>query len=145
MESLTRRIETIFGADQKQSASLGWLHRAHDWNFVDACPLAERRGANTRVEFGKPIEHAVLSRTNLTIAIVAPLGLRFHDTVRCTLGDGLNVSAYPIGRPTARQQALIKTESGVLCASSCGRTSSGGKTATAAAPFGKQTPQTRVL
>ena len=41
------------------------------------------------------------------LTIVAPLGLRFHDTVSGALvGDGLNVWAYPTGRPTARQQAL---------------------------------------
>ena len=41
------------------------------------------------------------------LTIVAPLGLRFHDTVSGALvGAGLNVSAYPTGRPTARQQAL---------------------------------------
>lgn len=41
------------------------------------------------------------------LAIVAPLGLRFHDTVSGNVvGDGLSVWAYPPAKPTARQRAL---------------------------------------
>jgi hypothetical protein len=41
------------------------------------------------------------------LTMVAPLGLRFHDTMSGSLvGDGLSIWAYPPGRPTARQQAI---------------------------------------
>lgn len=41
------------------------------------------------------------------LTMVAPLGLRFHDTSNGALvGDGLNVWAYPLGRSTAKQPAI---------------------------------------
>jgi hypothetical protein len=39
--------------------------------------------------------------------MVAPLGLRFHDTTTGTLvGDGLSIWAYPVGRPSAKRPAI---------------------------------------
>src|SRR5215213_7602441 len=41
------------------------------------------------------------------LTMVAPLGLRFHDTSTGVLvGDGLSVWAYPVGRPTAKRSAI---------------------------------------
>ena len=41
------------------------------------------------------------------VTIVAPLGLRFHDTISGSLvGAGLSVWAYPFGRPMARRRAV---------------------------------------
>ena len=41
------------------------------------------------------------------LTMVAPLGLRFHDTTNGTLvGDGLSVWAYPLGRPNAKRPAI---------------------------------------
>ena len=41
------------------------------------------------------------------LTMVAPLGLRFHDTTNsAVVGDGLSVSAYPVGRPSAKRQAI---------------------------------------
>ena len=41
------------------------------------------------------------------LTMVAPLGLRFHDTTTGTIvGDGLSVWAYPVARPTAKSQAV---------------------------------------
>lgn len=41
------------------------------------------------------------------LTMVAPLGLRFHDTSTGGLvGDGLVVWAYPLGKPTARRRAI---------------------------------------
>lgn len=40
------------------------------------------------------------------LTMVAPLGLRFHDTMSGkVVGDGLSVWAYPAGKPTAKQRA----------------------------------------
>ena len=45
---------------------------------------------------------------------VAPLGLRFHDaTTGATVGDGLNVSAYPFGQPNGAR-ALFPNRRGVF-------------------------------
>lgn len=41
------------------------------------------------------------------LTTVAPLGVRFHDTVSGdVVGDGLIVWAYPTGKPTARRRAV---------------------------------------
>jgi hypothetical protein len=41
------------------------------------------------------------------LTMVAPLGLRFHDaTTGVPVGDGLIVWAYPLGRPSAKRQAI---------------------------------------
>jgi len=41
------------------------------------------------------------------LTMVAPLGLRFHDTTTgARLGDGLSLWAYPVGRPGARRRAI---------------------------------------
>jgi len=41
------------------------------------------------------------------LTMVAPLGLRFHDTTTgAVVGDGLSVWAYPVGRPTAKRPAI---------------------------------------
>lgn len=41
------------------------------------------------------------------LTMVAPLGVRFHDTVSGNIvGDGLSVWAYPTGRPTAKRPAI---------------------------------------
>ena len=41
------------------------------------------------------------------LTMVAPLGLRFHDTTTgAIVGDGLSVWAYPVARPTAKSQAV---------------------------------------
>lgn len=41
------------------------------------------------------------------LTMVAPLGLRFHDTTTGTIvGDGLSVWAYPVARPSAKSQAI---------------------------------------
>lgn len=41
------------------------------------------------------------------LTMVAPLGLRFHDTTNGTVvGDGLSVWAYPVGRPSAKRSAI---------------------------------------
>lgn len=39
--------------------------------------------------------------------MVAPLGLRFHDTTTgAVVGDGLSIWAYPVGRPSAKRSAI---------------------------------------
>jgi hypothetical protein len=41
------------------------------------------------------------------LTMVAPLGLRFHDTANgAIVGDGLSVWAYPLGRPSAKRPAI---------------------------------------
>lgn len=41
------------------------------------------------------------------VTMVAPLGLRFHDTTTgAVVGDGLSVWAYPLGRPSAKRLAI---------------------------------------
>ena len=41
------------------------------------------------------------------VTLVAPLGLRFHDaTTGALVGDGLSVWAYPLGRPSAKRNAV---------------------------------------
>lgn len=41
------------------------------------------------------------------LTMVAPLGLRFHDTTDgSVVGDGLTIWAYPLGRPTLRRPAV---------------------------------------
>lgn len=41
------------------------------------------------------------------LTIVAPLGLRFHDTTTgAVVGDSLSVWAYPVGRPSAKRRAI---------------------------------------
>ena len=42
------------------------------------------------------------------LTMVAPLGLRFHDaTTGALVDDGLTIWAYPVGRPTAKQPAIV--------------------------------------
>ena len=42
------------------------------------------------------------------LTTVAPLGLRFHDATTGALVDnGLTIWAYPVGRPTAKQPAIV--------------------------------------
>ena len=45
---------------------------------------------------------------------VAPLGLRFHDAATGgTIGDGLNVLAYPVGQPKTTR-ALVPNRRGIF-------------------------------